>query len=148
MTDISVGGPIDETDVTFCVYGDDLDPDEVSSILGCTPTRSQRRGVPSSPRRQPAKIGAWFLELRGLAREDPQRVITSLLDRLPSDEAIVRRLGERFLLKLNVVLHLDAWTRGFELPAALLARIVRLGLALGVSIYAHGEETPSGDQRA
>ena len=72
-----VGGTIDETSVSLCLYGDDLDPDEISRILGVCPTHAHRKGEERrsrSPRAQkppPYKSGAWILKVRGQAPRDP-----------------------------------------------------------------------------
>jgi hypothetical protein len=64
------------------------------------------------------------------------------------DVDVWKRLRELYRLTMKVTLHLDGWTRGFELSAPLVGRLARLGLSIGFSIYAHGEDPPSGDRLA
>ena len=35
------GGVVDESRATLAIYGDDLDPDVVSGLLGCSPSRAE-----------------------------------------------------------------------------------------------------------
>jgi len=42
----TIGGPIDSVIVSLCLYGDDLDPDKVTALLGCQPTQAARKGEP------------------------------------------------------------------------------------------------------
>lgn len=41
---VTVGGPVDRVTVSLRVFGDDLDPVEVTTLLGCQPTEARRRG--------------------------------------------------------------------------------------------------------
>lgn len=90
-TPISVGGLVDRTGVCVAVYGEHLDPDDVTSIIGRPPTSAHRKGDRRGPRSPPLKRGAWFFELRGKAPEGPAELTARLLDQLPDDEP---RLGE------------------------------------------------------
>jgi hypothetical protein len=57
---IWVGGVIDKTDVCLGVYGDDLDPGEVTIVLGCEPTSSHRRGDKMKGGINVWRRGAWL----------------------------------------------------------------------------------------
>jgi hypothetical protein len=132
---LSAGGPVDETGITFAVYGEDLDPESVSSVLACVPTSSHRRGERRGPRSPTYKGGAWFLEVRGTAPQQPEALITSLLDQLPRDESVMVKLGELFEVQLRIALHLSEWNRDFCLSAELTERIARLKVQLVFDIY-------------
>jgi hypothetical protein len=132
-----VGGLPDETGVALCVYGTDLDPDEVTRLLGCGPTRAGRRGDPTGERSS-RKHGVWILEVRGEG-EDVEALTRRLLDRLPANPDIWSQLCARFDAKLNYGIHLEAWNRGFELSRDLVQRFGQLGLRVGFDIYAHGD---------
>jgi hypothetical protein len=56
------GGLVDESRLTLGVHGDDLDPDEISRLLGCAPTSSPRR---DDARRSgpPWPKGGWLLSV-------------------------------------------------------------------------------------
>jgi hypothetical protein len=53
-------GEIDRTKVSLRLFGHDLDPDSITSLLGRQPTRSWRAGEMKFGR--PAKFGSWHLK--------------------------------------------------------------------------------------
>src|SRR5215475_15081411 len=88
------GGPVDRFKVTLRIYGEDLDPDHISTLLGCVPTKSERKGVPASGPSGNARVpkrGRWSLSID--SREcsptaDLEDGVKSLLARLPSDPEV------------------------------------------------------------
>ena len=58
------GGPVDRFRITLRIWGEELDPDYVSTLLCCAPTKAERKGVPiatlSGSTRTP-KNGRWSL---------------------------------------------------------------------------------------
>lgn len=139
---ITVGGLVDESQVSLGVYGDDLDPDELSERLGAQPTRAHRKGELHGRRSLPWKKGAWILTERGTAPVGPDELIHRLLDRLPDDAALWAELGARFKMRLGVGVFLEAWNRGFTLGPRTLERVARLGLELDFDIYWTVEDEP------
>jgi hypothetical protein len=43
---ITIGGPIPWFSVSLTIHADDLDPDEITRVLGVQPDQTQRKGVP------------------------------------------------------------------------------------------------------
>ena len=56
VTVVTVGGPVEELHVTLALYGDDLDPVEISTVLGCQPTSSHQRGETRIGRKTGRKV--------------------------------------------------------------------------------------------
>jgi len=137
----TVGGLIDETRLTIGVHGEDLDPDEVSRILGCMPSRSHRRGEPRPGNVPCWPKGAWLLSVEGKAPVGPEDLLSSLLERLPSDPLVWENLRHRYSVRLGFGLFRGAWNRGFELSPSALARVVSLGFGLEFDIYADTRRT-------
>ena len=133
------GGLVDESRLTLGVHGDDLDPDEVSRLMGCAPTSAHRRGEPrrSGP---PWPRGAWLLSVEGKSPTGPEELVHLLLGRLPTDEAFWSEVRRRFGLQLSFGIFSERWNRGFELSAEAVRRINVLGAGVGVDIYANVEE--------
>jgi hypothetical protein len=127
-----VGGLVDETDVCLAVYGDDLEPADVTRLLGVEPSRSRRRGD-SRRSGPPWPNGAWFLAVRG--RGDPEALTNELLDKLPTEEGTWRELGARFTVQLRFGLFMERWNRGLEFSPELLARMARLNAKVIFDIY-------------
>jgi hypothetical protein len=136
----TVGGMVDETRVTLAVYGESLDPDEVTSLLGVPPTSSHRKGDRRSERSPPHKQGAWFLTIEGRAPTGPDELIRTLLAQFPMDRAFWQRLNDSYLVWLRVGITASGWNRGFDLEPETLARIAATGGKLGFDLYFYGEE--------
>jgi hypothetical protein len=135
------GGPPDECGVTLGIQGDDLDPDEITRLLGVPPTFSHRRGERLKPQsRAPFRHGAWFLEQRGRAPLQPDELTKALLDQLPTAPQCWRSIRERFEIRLVYGVHFSGWNKGFDLPGVLVARIAAIGATMGFDLYAYGEE--------
>ena len=56
-----VGGAVDEFSVTLAIYGDDLDPADVSAVCGLEPSDAHRRADRKNPQAVPYSCGGWFL---------------------------------------------------------------------------------------
>ena len=135
-----VGGPIDECGVCLAIYGEDLDPDELTARFGCQPTHAHRRGDKRGPRSLPAQKGAWLLELRGEPPDTAEVLTRRIVQSVPSDPELWRHLKDRFVFQMRYGIHLTGWNKGFELPAELVASISRLYASLEFDIYAYGED--------
>ena len=136
----TVGGVVDESSATLCIYGESLEPDEVSDLLGTQPTNSFRRGYQKVPRSQPMPHGAWFLRVEGQSPKGPGEHIHELLLRLPTSTKIWAELRERYTAKVSVAIHMVGWNKGFELQATQIERLASLGLHLDFDIYTYDEE--------
>jgi hypothetical protein len=134
------GGLVDKTSFTLGIHGEDLDPDEISRLLGCAPTSAHRRG---EPRRSgsPWPKGGWLLSVEGKAPVGPEELVHLLLDRLPGDERFWSDLRKRYHVRLSFGVFTERWNRGFELSGDAVRRINIVGAGVGFDIYAD-LETP------
>ncbi|MFI5302896.1 MAG: DUF4279 domain-containing protein [Polyangiales bacterium] len=135
-----VGGPVEESSVAVCLYGDDLDPDSISARLGCACSHSFRRGDLQPRTLRSREFGAWFLKERGTAPLGPAELLASLLDRLPEDPKLWSELRREFDVRLRVAVHFDGWNREFDLPGALVAKIAQLGVQIRFDLYAYVDD--------
>jgi hypothetical protein len=140
----TVGGSVDEVRVTLAVYGDELDPEEISSLLGCQPTSSHRRGETRIGKKTGHKTvykqGAWFLTVEGQAPRTADELTTELLEQVSSDESLWLDLGRRFDVQMRYGIFLEAWNRGFGLRRDVVKRIARFSASLEFDIYANIED--------
>ena len=58
------GGLVDESRLTLGIHGEDLDPDEISRLLGCAPTSCHRRGDARRSGPPWARGGGYYLSRR------------------------------------------------------------------------------------
>jgi hypothetical protein len=138
---LDVGGTPTDSQATLCIHADDLDPDFVTKIVKCSPTKARRKGdrYGDRPKIRPAPIGQWFLE----APDDLSFVdkIEFLLNSTTDAEDEWRRLADSHSLELRAAVFLRSWTEGFELSSDTLARISRRKWSFSLSMYsAEGEE--------
>ena len=131
-----IGGVVDESGVTLCVYGEDLDPKTVTRLLGVKPTSSFRRGYRRKPNARPMPHGAWFLEVRGKAPKGPDAHLRKLLMKLPDSAESWNQLKTQYKIRLTFSVGFAGWNKGFNLPADLVSRAARIGVDLGFDIYA------------
>jgi len=135
-----VGGQPEESGVCVALYGDDLDPDDVTERLGCKPTSSHRRGDRKGPQSPPYPRGAWLLTLRGEIPTAPEQLIRRLLLRLPSDERVWRDLCSRFEIQVRIAVHFTGWNKGFSLPADVAAAVARMQASVVIDLYAYDDQ--------
>lgn len=135
-----VGGLVDESGATLCIYGESLDPDELTGILKTKPTCAFKKGHKRRPGAKPSKHGAWLLEVRGEAPKGPQELIQELLMHLPSDVSIWQYINEKYKTRISVGIHFFSWNRGFSINPELLGMVANLGLELDFDLYSYLEE--------
>jgi len=91
---------LDQSTAALRIKGDDLDPDEISRILGCEPSYSCRKGQIDIGKKTGQKIerkgGLWLLNAEDRTPENLDSQIRELLGKLPSDLNIWRALGAKY----------------------------------------------------
>lgn len=138
---IHAASGVDEISVSLRVFGDDLDPEYVSRLLGVAPSLVRAKGeVRHSGGREVAeRTGLWLLEVEYSPASMLADVIEALLDRFPSDMAVWAELTARYRVDLFCGLFLESWNRGVMLPAALLGRLAARGVDFHLDFYACGD---------
>ena len=136
---VVVGGPVDELSASLAVYGEDLEPGDVTNLLGIEPTFSFRRGYRRRPTSVPAPRGGWFLKMRAVDHPDPGALIGTLLSKLPADREIWGQLNARFKVQLRVAIHMQGWNKGFGIDPASVARLATTGAEVVFDVYAYGD---------
>src|SRR5947209_5931615 len=84
---IKVGGYVDRTSACLRFFDDDLDPEQVTRLLGCQPTHASRKGdlLPSKRYQKIAHTGSWRLQTPEGDSRTLEEQIASLLDRVSDD---------------------------------------------------------------
>jgi len=115
------GGPVDRFSVTLRIYGEELDPEHVSALLGCAPTDAERKGVPivaPSGKARIPKRGRWSLSVQSkdcTESDDVEDAVRMLLARLPSDPAVWASLTSAYAVDVFCGLFLASTNRGFSI---------------------------------
>jgi hypothetical protein len=126
--------------VSLALYAENLDPEAVTVLLGCTPTHAHRKGDRKKPSSPPFKTGAWFLTMEGKAPIGPGDLIIELLQRFPHDKTFWMALRKNYEVQIRVGIHTGGWNRGFDLTAPVTELIARTGAALGFDLYFYGDD--------
>lgn len=121
------------------LYGDQLDPAEISKILLVEPSRGQRMGETfrfASGREKRAKTGSWVLYAEDVERShEIAESVAGILGRIDYSKSLLEIRGVTtgyIALALRVGEQPDAGV----LPPELVCRIARLGLGLSFETYA------------
>lgn len=118
------------------VFGDVLEPEEVSALLGHPPTRSHRKGDKCGPNGASVEpTGAWILDSRISEKNEVEDHVESILALLTSDHDEWSSLTERFSASILCGIFLDQYNEGFELSPRLCKALANRGLVIAFDIY-------------
>ena len=126
------GGPVDRWKIALRVYGEELDPDRISAVLGCQPSSAQRKGNPFP------RMGRWLLEIdckECTGNNDVDDGIRMLLARLPSDSGIWVSLTSNYAVDIFCGLFLASSNRGFGISAEVSRLLSNRNLEIGFDVY-------------
>ena len=136
------GGPIPWFSVSLLVSGDNLDPDEVTRLLGIKPDVAHRSdssaSTGSKSRRSMGSQGMWEICLRyeETCEADLETAINVVLNRVNVTTALWQEVVGKAEARIFVGLTLDSYNRGFRISSNLLRRVADLGVHLDFNIYA------------
>ena len=126
----------DEVAVVLCIYGEQLEPTEVSRILQREPTASHRLGD-EAPRGKKYLGGAWFIEQRSFEPIDINQMILGVFEGLPRELEVWRSLSAQYSLRFDIAVHTESGCN-FALNPAVVTLIERTGAILFLDIYSYG----------
>jgi hypothetical protein len=129
---------IARTVVTLRLFGDDLDPAEVSALLKAEPTAASRKGdvrISSSGREVISRTGSWRLNLEDRRPGDLNGQLEELFSQLNPDLSVWECLSHRFQCDVFCGLFMEESNEGEELLATTLVALGARGLKLALDIY-------------
>ncbi|MES2192240.1 MAG: DUF4279 domain-containing protein [Pseudomonadota bacterium] len=120
------------------LFGDDLNPDAVSVLLGTRPTYGCKKGdeqILRNGRTRIEKTGSWRLDAARREPEDLEAQVFELLDKLTQDFEVWTDLSEKYKIDLFCGIFMDSENAGLPLsPEALLA-LGKRRIKLDLDIY-------------
>jgi len=119
------------------VYGDEIDPSEVTRLLGCSPSQSALAGetiINSRGIARTVRKGFWRLS-SGRSDVDIEDQVSILFTQLTSDLTVWRDLTRRFRVDVFCGVFLNAPNRGFDLGPTVLRQLADRGISIGFDIY-------------
>ncbi|HEX2972037.1 MAG TPA: DUF4279 domain-containing protein [Tepidisphaeraceae bacterium] len=134
---VRFGGRVDRTTVSLRVFGDALNPEEITKLLGHAPTKARRKDdvIPDKRYHRVANTGCWLLESDTPEDVDVEEQILRLLQKLTADLEVWGRLADEFQVDLFCGLFIDDFNRGFSLSSAVLQAMSERRLVIGFDIY-------------
>lgn len=134
-------GTIARVRVSLRVYGESLEPDEVSALLGRDPTRCHRAGDTTATNGSSVEpTGAWILDSWVSEKAEVEEHIESLLSVLTNDPDEWENLTSRFSASLLCTVLLDQYNEGFELSPRVSQSLAERGLVVAFDIYSGDAE--------
>ena len=139
---------VQRTVVTLRIGSEDLIPDEITRLLGATPTKTQTKGEKivgkNTGHVRIAKAGMWRLSASDCEPEDMDGQIEEILSQTTNDLAVWRSIGEKHQIDLFCGLFLGVSNEGMSLSAKSLAALGERGIELALDIYSgHDDDEPS-----
>jgi len=134
------GGPVDRFKITLRISGEELDPDRITALLDCRPSRTERKGVSISGDSGPRipKRGQWLLTIDSRdchSTDDVEDGIRMLLAQLPSDASLWASLTSTYAVDVFCGLFLASSNRGFCLSAEVSRLLSDRHLEIGFDLY-------------
>lgn len=129
---------ISETSATFRLHGDELNPDEVTSLLGVQPSDARRRGGPwHTPKGKPmiSPTGRWSLGIERAVPGDLSGQIRQLLAMMTDDLTVWGDLTSRFKADVFCGLWLNCFNEGEALMPDVLLMLGQRNIKLELDIY-------------
>jgi hypothetical protein len=126
------------------LFKEDLNPDDVSRLLGLEPSRVQRKGEQQYPKNPESPLrfrsGGWHLSTKGhVESRDLRRHLDWLLERLePKRDILLRLSREGCAMDLFCFWCSARGQGGPELDAVRMGRLSALGLTIRFDIYFSG----------
>ncbi|MGI8549914.1 MAG: DUF4279 domain-containing protein [Dehalococcoidia bacterium] len=127
---------VDESVVSFRLFGDDLEPDLVTAKLALTPSSANAKGTPFGGRsRGHYQTGVWLLDSQLPKEAELNDHLQWLLDRLePRIEEITEMRNMGYGTDFYCSLFMFREQAGIELTPEILSGIAALGAVLGLSM--------------
>lgn len=125
---------------TLRIVGPDLDPDQITTLLGGTPTRTERKGqeISNADGRPPriARFGQWRIEAPAAQPGDINVQVNKLLEGLTKDVAVWRNLSSQFKVDIFCGWFMNKTNEGEDISPETLLALGERGISLALDIYA------------
>jgi hypothetical protein len=141
---------IRKSNVALRIIGDDLIPNEITALLGTSPTRAIVKGEtgkhiigPKAGDVRVATSGMWTLDASDRQPENMNSQIQEIFSRMTDDLSVWQSITRRFRVDLFCALWLTGCDNGMTLSSQSLVALGKRGIELGLCIYGDAEEEPS-----
>lgn len=130
---------ISRSAATLRISGDDLVPDDITRLLGASPTHAQTKGDKIVGKKtgnvRVARFGMWRLQAPKYKPEDIDGQIAMIFDQLTNDLSVWESISRRYKMDLFCGLFMECTNEGMELPPQSLFLLGSRGITIGLDIY-------------
>ncbi len=134
---------LDRSLATLRIAGDDLQPAEISALLGHAASKEQVKGEvfvgKVTGRSRTAKAGMWRLEATDASPEDLDGQIAEVLGKLTGDLSVWAQIAKRYEVDLFCGLFMKVSNEGLSISAESLKALGERGIELSLDIYGPDE---------
>ena len=135
---------IQKSVVSLRILSEDLNPGEITRMLGATPTQTRIKGEKIVGKKtghvRIAKFGMWSLSATDREPEDMDDQVREILSRMTNDLKVWRGISEKYQIDLFCGLFLRASNEGMTLSPESLIALGERGIELGLDIYSGEDE--------
>ena len=127
-----------ESKASLRIWGEDLDPNEITALLGVSPSSSRRRGEPVSRRENAplARHGSWHLRAACNRPGDLDQQVAFLMTAISPDLNAWRGITDRYRADIFCGLFLENDAGGTHLSPETLMLVAERGIQIQFDIYA------------
>jgi Domain of unknown function (DUF4279) len=137
---------LSKTAASLRIFGQDLDPDEITHLLGKEPDVTERRGQvirsPTSGTERTVRRGRWSIRVERRSPGDLDEQIAALLSGTIDDLSVWQRVTSVFDADVFCGLFLKEENEGVEVAPTTLKKLGDRGLRLSLDIYAPARRDP------
>ena len=128
---------ISESRVSVRFFGDDLNPRELTRLLGCEPSIQYKKGDKhtSAGREYTKKWGGWVVAAENRKPEAVDEQLSHLFAQMTQDLEVWRNLVSRFDGDVFCGLFMAESNEGFSIARATLQALAARGLEINFDIY-------------
>lgn len=142
-------GSFDHSAAALRIFGDDLDPDEVTRLLGCEPSVAQSTGElirSASGRERIVKCGNWRLKAAPAEPEDLNGQIRWILSQTTNNLDVWKKLVDRYEVDMFCGLFMAESNDGFSLSSDVLLMLGQRGIEIDFDVYDPGDDSATEEQ--
>lgn len=135
---VHFGGNVDRSSVTLRIFGDALEPEKITQLLGSKPTKARRKGdiVPTKKYHRTASTGLWLLSGNLPETQDIEEHLLALLALVTNDLNIWKSLTQTYEVDIFCGVFLETCNRGFTLSPNIMKMLSERNIQIGFDIYA------------
>jgi hypothetical protein len=117
------------------IFGDTLDPEKITNILGCPPTKAHVKGQ-IRHKTTTYKTGGWILDAGDRTPANLDAQVAELLGMVTADLTVWAALAEEHLIDVFFGYFMAGTGEDLEMSAGTMKLLSERGIRFGMSVYA------------